>query len=212
MKKHLLFLLIFSSVLSFAQKEDLAFFAGLNFQKEASENFVGGEISARFYVDNKFSVGLQTIFASKKFNDGFDYLTDRTILNNITLNSLIQYDLLSNDKFFVGLYLGNGIRFKTLRNLNDVDIYENYDEFGNVDYTEVPKKLNRDLFYVVTPGIDVSFKIAELGKMEKVGLYFTSKSGYQFSFGQDDLFKRNNSKNMVFSIGLTLKGNTKSLE
>lgn len=203
---------VFSFIQVFAQKEDLAVFGGVNFQKNAAENFIGGELSARYYVDNQLSLGIQSIYSSKKFNDGFIYLTDKTILNNLTLNTLVQYDVLKNDKFMAGVYLGNGIRFKTLRNLNDAETYEYYDEYGYPYYMDVPKKLNRDVFYVLTPGLDLSFKVAELGKLEKVGLYLTSRSGYQFTFGQDQLTNKNISRNLIWSIGLTVKATTKAVE
>lgn len=209
MKKLLFIMTVFSFAQVFSQKEDLAVFGGVNIQKQAAGNFTGGELSARYYVANKLSLGVQSTYASKKFDDGFIYLTDRTILNNFTFSGLVQYDVIANDKFIFGAFLGNGIRLKTLRNLNDPRTYEYYDEFGFPYYIDLPKKLNRDLFYVLTPGLDLSFRVGEVGKTEKVGLYITSKGGYQFNFGEDQLTNKNNSRNLVWSIGVTFKATTK---
>lgn len=119
--------------------------------------------------------------------------------------------MVGTDKFILGLFLGNGAKFVNLKNLSDTYFKEYYDDYGMPYYVETPKNLNRDTFYVITPGADFSIKLATVDAEDHVALYLTGKAGYQFSFGNDYyLQKTSNPHTFTGSIGLTIKGSTKS--
>ena len=213
MKKYMLFASCLISMSFYSQKEDLAFFGGVNLQEVASKSQIGADLTGRYYLEDRLSLGLQLLYQSKRYNDGFGYLTDRTVLNNTTINTIVQYDFLKNDHFVAAAFVGNGINLIGLRNLNEVRIDQYFDEEALLYYDVVtPRILEKNVFYVLTPGIDLSLRIATVSKSEKIGLYLTTRGGYQFSFGENTITGSNNSPTFIASLGITLKGTSKKLD
>ncbi len=212
MKKILLTAAVLFSAFSFGQKEDLAMFIGANYQKVSSKDQVGLDFTARYYLTDQFSLGGQFLVSSQKYWDHFGYFTDHTQLNNFAVNVVTQYDIVNSDKVMAGFFVGNGVKFTSLKNLNDTYFEEHYDEYGYPYYVETAKTLNRDTFYVLTPGVDLSVKLATIDKEDNVGLYLTAKAGYQLAFGNDDLQRISNPHTFTGSFGLTFKGSTKSID
>ena len=212
MKKYMLIAACLVSVSFYSQKEDLAFFGGVNFQEVASKNQVSADLTGRYYVEDRLSIGLQFLYQSKKYSEGFGYFTDRTILNNMTVNTIVQYDFFKSDQLVVGAFIGNGINLIELRNLNEVRVEQYFDPQTYLYYDVLtPRILEKSAIYVFTPGVDVSLKLATLGKSEKIGLYITARGGYQFGFGENTFTGSNFSNNITGSFGITFKGTTQKV-
>lgn len=195
-----------------AQKEDIAAFIGGNFQQVSSKKLFGGQIGVRYYFTDNFSFGGEFNFASQKYRENFNYFTDRTQLQSFTFNLASQYDIFKDKNFTAGIFVNNGVKSVTLRNLNDTYWETHYDEDGYPYYVETPKKLNNDVFYVLTPGVDLSVKLATVDEVDNVGLYLTGRAGYEMGFGKDFLQRSSNPQHVIASVGITLKGSTKSRE
>lgn len=203
------FALLFSVPLFSQSEKQLAVFGGANYQPILKGNHFGFDLTGRYYLDEKISVGLEFAYSSKKYNQGFGFETDRTLMHNVLLNSVIQYDFLTSEKFFVGAFVTNGVSIITLRDRNDTRLREVTEEIDGIWYTrevEVPKRLGRDSFYILTPGIDLSYKVATLDQEFNTNLYITSRIGYQIAFGDGDFAKPKNFTDFVFSLGVTIKG------
>lgn len=204
-----IFFALLFSVLLFSQSEkQLAVFGGANYQPILKGNHFGFDLTGRYYLDEKISVGLEFAYTSKKYNQGFGFETDRTLMHNVLLNSVIQYDFLTSEKFFVGAFVANGVSIITLRDRNDTRLREVTEEIDGIWYTrevEVPKRLNRDAFYVMTPGIDFSAKVANLDPEFDTNMYITSRIGYQMAFGNQDFATARNYTDFVFSLGITIR-------
>lgn len=201
--------LLFSMVI-FAQSDNqLAVFGGVNYQPILKGNTIAGDITARYYVGEKLSLGLEVGYTFRKYNQGFGFLTDRTLMHNVTLNSVVQYDFLHNEKLTVGAFLANGVSMVTLRDRNDTRTTETTQEINGIWQTtvvEVPKRLGRDAFYILTPGIDFSYKVASLDEEFNTNLYITSRVGYQMAFGSGDFSKAKSFTDFVLMLGVTIKG------
>ena len=201
--------LLFSTMI-FAQSDNqLAVFGGVNYQPILKGNTIAGDITARYYVGEKLSLGLEVGYTFRKYNQGFGFLTDRTLMHNVTLNSVVQYDFLHNEKLTVGAFLANGVSMVTLRDRNDTRTTETTQEINGIWQTtivEVPKRLGRDAFYILTPGIDFSYKVATLDEEFNTNLYITSRVGYQMAFGSGDFAKPKSFTDFILMLGVTIKG------
>src|SRR5690606_13616023 len=210
MKTIIAFLALLFSTMIFAQSDNqLAVFGGVNYQPILKGNTIAGDITARYYVGEKLSLGLEVGYTFRKYNQGFGFLTDRTLMHNVTLNSVVQYDFLHNEKLTVGAFLANGVSMVTLRDRNDTRTTETTQEINGIWQTtivEVPKRLGRDAFYILTPGIDFSYKVASLDEEFNTNLYITSRVGYQMAFGSGDFSKPKNFTDFVLMLGVTVKG------
>ena len=212
MKKYMLFATCLISTGFYAQKEDLAFFGGANFQEVDSKSKISADLTGRYYLQNRLSIGLQFLYNTKRYEEGFGYFTDRTVLTNMTINTIVQYDFLKNDQFIVAAFVGNGVNLVELRNLNEVRIEQYFDPETYLYYDVVtPRILEKNAIYVFTPGVDVSLKLATLGKSEKIGMYVTARAGYQFSFGENTFTGSNFSNNITGSFGITFKGTSQKV-
>ncbi len=194
----------------FAQSNNqLAVFGGVNYQPILKGNHIGADLTARYYVGEKLSLGLGVDYTFKKYNQGFNFLTDRTLMHHVTLNSVVQHDFLNSEKLTVGAFLANGASIVTLRDRNDTKTTETTQEIDGIWQTtivEVPKRLGRDAFYILTPGIDFSYKVVTLDQEFNTHLYITSRIGYQMAFGDGDFAKPKNFTDFVLMLGVTVKG------
>lgn len=209
MKTIYTFLTVLFSMTIFAQSgNEFAVFGGGNYQPVLKAHQFGLDFTGRYYVSENLSLGLGFAYSSKKYRDGFGYETDRTLTHNVLLNSVVQYDFLNNENISVGAYLLNGVSIITLRDSNDTKTREVTEEIDGIWYTrevEVPKRLNRDAFYVITPGLDFSVKVANLDPEFDTKMYITSRIGYQMAFGNQDFATAKNYTDFVFSLGITIR-------
>ncbi len=207
MKKIIFFFSLLSSFFLFAQtgKGDVAFSAGIAQQPVFNRHELSGRLAVRYYLTERLSLGTQMLYRSKKYSEGFGYRTNRTLLHVFTVGIPLQYDLVNNDKMILGLGAAQGVLFSTLRNRNDVTEEEYYDsDTGYTSVYLVPKKLNRDAFYVMTPYLDFSYKIVRIDK--SATMYAHANMGYQIAFGEGDFSRARDFTNYVVSLGITIKG------
>lgn len=209
-KNFLLLASVFASVSLAAQKDHLSFFAGVKQQDVAGRNQLGGEFQFKYYLTNNLALGAQLNYGYRNYHHFFGYITDYSRLTSSSVGALGQYDFLYLNRLELGAFLSAGLKTATLRNLNDITIEEQYDEYGQVSYVEVARKLDQDYFFSVTPGVTASYSMVQISKEEKVWLFLTLNAGYQQNFGRDDLQKLNNPHGFTASIGLTVKGYAKS--
>src|SRR5690554_2773825 len=198
------FIALLFSMMIFAQSNNqFAVFGGVNYQPVLKGNTIAGDLTGRYYVGEKLSLGLGFDYTFKKYNQGFDYPTDKTLMHNVTLNSVVQYDFLNSEKLTVGVFLANGASIVTLRDRNDTKTTETTQEIDGIWQTtivEVPKRLGRDAFYILTPGIDFSCKVVTLDQEFNTHLYITSRIGYQMAFGDGDFAKPKKLHRFCFDV------------
>jgi len=207
MKTFIFFVSLFVSAFAFSQngKNDLGVFAGVTLQPVFNQQLVSASLSGRYYVTDAFSVGGQLLYTNKKTTFGYGYNTDRTWLHVFTFNVPLQYDVVANKKMNIGIGFSNGILLTTLRNRNEVKEYEYYDsDTGITTVMQVPVRLNRDAYYVLTPNLDFSYKLLRMD--EDSSMYLTGNAGYQMAFGGGDFTKMRDFTNYVVSLGITFKG------
>lgn len=208
--KHILLLsaLLFVQV-NFAQSQQnqLIVTVGANQVPTFDKNKLGFNLSARYYLSDDLSVGGQFSIANKKYNRGFVYQVHNTLLNLYTINIPIQYDVVSNDKFTLGLGLSNGIMFAVLRNPDDVEEEEVYDSETGISHIYYkPKRLNTDAYFVLTPNVDFTYKLLELDAEDNVSMLLNFNVGYQIPFGAGNFSKSSTFRNYTFNFGLSFKG------
>lgn len=198
--------LLFSGIIFAQSNNQLAIFGGTDYQPALKGHHIGFDLMGRYYLDEKLSLGLGFAYTSNNYREGFGYETDRTLMYNVLLNSVAQYDFFKNESFFAGVFLANGVSIVTLRDRNDTKTREYIDETWQTTEIEVPKRLGRDAFYILTPGIDFSCKVATLDEEFKTHLYITSRIGYQKAFGDGDFGKPENFSGFLFLLGVMIRG------
>ena len=107
------------------------------------------------------------------------------------------------------MYLSTGLYFLSLVNPDETSTQTQYNEIDGmwiVNQYEVPRKLNRDLFFNVQGGVDFSVKLGSMTK-ENISVYLTTRAGYQFVLGNGDIANGNQFTKPVVSLGVTFKGN-----
>jgi hypothetical protein len=208
-KVHYILALFLSSPLFFAQKEKVAFYFGAELQPIVYKYQSALNINARSYLNDRVSLGGSFSFASNKYAENFGYPADRTRSNHIILNVLAQNDFINTEKVVFSTYLSTGLYLFNLVNPDEKTteiVYNDIDGVWIANEYEVPRRLSRNIFYNVQAGLDFSVKLATITE-EEVGIYLTSRAGYQFVFGKSDFVNGNQFTKPVFSLGITFKGN-----
>lgn len=194
--------------LFFAQKDHLAFFAGLELQPALKGYAPAFHMNARGYISDRISLGGVLAYTQQNHSDNFGYLADRTRSFHTTFNALAQNDLIQTEKFSLSAYLSTGVYFFRLVNPDQTYTETTYNQIEGIWFVhqqEVPRRLSRDVFYNLQPGLDVSYKMGTITK-ENVGIYLTSRVGYQFVFGNGRNINGAQLTKPVVSLGITLKG------
>lgn len=209
--KKVLYTLVFLMCgnLCFAQKDKIAFYGGVEWQPAIRQYQPAIQLNGRGYVNNRISLGAAMSYTGEKHSENFGYFANRTWSNHLIINFLVQNDVISSDKFFFSTYLSTGFYFLGLVNPDDRTTETSYSEVDGIwleNQYEVPRRLNRDLFYNIQGGVDFSVKLGSFTK-EEVGIYLTTRAGYQFVFGNGDVANGSQFSKPVISVGVTLKGN-----
>lgn len=208
-KVYYILALLLSSPLFFAQKEKVAFYFGAELQPTIYKYQPAVNINGRSYINDRVSLGGTLSFTSKKYAENFGYPADRTRSNHIILNFMAQNDFINTEKVVLSTYLSTGLYFFSLVNPDEKTTETAYNDVDGIwiesEY-DVPKKLSRSIFYNVQGGLDFSVKLATITE-EEIGIYLTSRAGYQFVFGNGNFINGNQFTKPVFSLGVTFKGN-----
>ncbi|WP_312903227.1 hypothetical protein [Chryseobacterium taichungense] len=209
MKKAIYMLGFFVSCnLFFAQRDHIAFFAGLELQPALNGYAPAFQMNGRLYVNDRISLGAALAYTQQNHSDNFGYLADRTRSYHTTFNLLAQNDLIQKENFSLGIYISTGMYFLSLVNPDETYTQTTYNQFEDVWFVhqqEVPRRLSRNLFYNIQPGLDLSYKLGTITK-EKVGIYLTSRVGYQFVLGNGDITNGTQLTKPVVSLGITFNG------
>jgi len=209
MKKTLCILGLFVSChLFFAQKDHIAFYGGLELQPALRGYAPAFHMNARGYINDRISLGGVLTYTQQNHSDNFGYLADRTRSFHTTFNALAQNDLIQKEKFSLSAYISTGVYFFSLVNPDETYTKSTYSEIDGlwfVNQYETPRRLSRDLFFNIQPGLDASYKLGTITK-ENVGIYLTSRVGYQFVFGNGRNIDGAQLTKPVVSLGITLKG------
>ncbi|SFN08003.1 hypothetical protein SAMN05421741_10143 [Paenimyroides ummariense] len=208
--KHLVLLstLLFAQI-TFAQSQqnDLAVTIGATTMPAFNKNKIGLDLTGRYYFTDAFSGGLSLNIVSPKYNHGFGFDTDRTLINMYSFSIPLQYDVVNTEKLTLSFGFSNGILLNILRNRNESNEVINYDPDTGIGYTtQVPRKLKTDSYYTLTPYADVSYRLMAMDIEEIAFMFLTSKVGYRNVFGNGSFSKPSDFSNYVVSLGITFKG------
>lgn len=209
MKHLLLFFAFLFAHTAFAQSQqnDLAVTIGATTMPAFNKNKIGLDVSARYYFTDAFSGGLSLNIVSPKYNHGFGFDTDRTLINMYSFSVPLQYDVVNTERLSLSFGFSNGILLNILRNRNESKEVIQYDpDTGNGYSTQVPRKLITDSYYTLTPYADVSYGLLSLDSNETNFIFLTAKLGYQNVFGNGLFSKSNDFSNYIVSLGFTFKG------
>ena len=209
MKHLLLFLSFLFGQITFAQSQqnDLAVTIGATTIPAFNKNKIGFDLTGRYYFTDAFSGGLSLNIISPKYNHGFGFDTDRTLINMYSFSVPLQYDVVNTEKLTLSFGFSNGILLNILRNRNESKEVIQYDPDTGIGYTtQVPRKLKTDSYYTLTSYADVSYRLVALDTNETAFMFVTSKVGYRNVFGNGSFSKSKEFSNYVVSLGLTFKG------
>lgn len=209
MKKLLLLsALLFAQItLAQSQQNDLALTIGATTMPAFNKNKIGLDLTGRYYFTDAFSGGLSLNIVSPKYNHGFGFDTDRTLINMYSFSIPLQYDVVNTEKLTLSFGFSNGILLNILRNRNESKEVIQYDPDTGIGYsTQVPRKLKTDSYYTLTPYADVSYSLLPLDANETAFMFLTAKVGYRNVFGNGSFSKPSDFSNYIVSLGFTFKG------
>lgn len=165
----------------------------------------GIDISIRYYLTNNFSLGGGFQFTTQKFPGGMGYDTERTLLHHFNFQVIPQYDIFKNQNLIIGLQLRNGVSSSLLYDRDD--LIESPDaEWSLLGNNKTPNLLDTDVYYLLTPQLNISYKIVPLD--EVTDIYVTLNGGYQMAFGRGHYTRPADFRNYIVSLGILIKGPT----
>lgn len=164
------------------------------------KNFYGANIDFKYYLYKRFATGFSYSMTQHKVEETFNYSIGQPIINYYEFGWINQYDLLQNKKFRIGLNLSNGL---VISRLGDNDNLERYYVKG---WHYHPIEVATNYFYLVQPGLDISFKL--FSNKHYPDFYLTTKAKYRFVFGDGKYGQTNDFSNSYFGFGISLIGFT----
>jgi hypothetical protein len=155
----------------------------------------------KYYPHKKFATGFCSSITSKKIGNTFQYAIGQPILSYYELGWINQYDFLQTDRIRIGVNINNGI---AISELGDNDIKVKY--WTRYGVSTKAKEISTNYFYLLQPGIDMSFRL--LSNNHNPDLYLTTKAKYRFVFGDSNYGRQSDFTNYYFGLGLSIIGFT----
>jgi len=206
------YIVFFISVLLFqityaqSQQNDLTVTIGASAVPNFAMHKVGVDVSVRYYFADAFSFGGHFYTVNPRFNHGFGFDTDRTLVNIYSFSVPLQYYFINTDKLSLNFGLSNGALLNVLRNRNESKEVVQYDpDTGQGTSIQLPKRLKNDAYYTLTPFAEASVKFLEIDQRESIQFFVTGKVGYQNAFGNGYFSNAKDFSDFVFSLGITVK-------
>ncbi len=170
------------------------------------KNAFGAEVEASYYLDDYLFIGISGSYSGVELKRNFGFETDRTLIRFFTIEVPVGYELVNKKRFEVSVANQLGIAFSTLRDKNSKDVKEYWDREVGMTYTyAVARKLDHDLFFVMTPTATASYRLMDVGIKSKRNLYVTGTLGYRIAFGKGSFSTGSDYTNFCFMVGLCLK-------
>lgn len=165
------------------------------------KNFYGGAIDFKYYPFKRIATGLSFSMTERKIPYTFSYSIGRPQLDYYEIGWINQFDFVQQDKIRIGINLNNGL---VISRLGDNAIKEKYRTRYGYGYRA--KEVATNYFYLLQPGLDISFRI--FSNKHYPDFYLTTKAKYRFDFGDNKYGQLNDFSNCYFGIGFTIIGFT----
>jgi hypothetical protein len=166
-----------------------------------SHNFYGLNLDMKYYPEKKYATGLYISCTEKKINDTFTYSIGQPILYNYEMGWINQYDFVHTDRARINVNLNNGL---AMFRLGDNDIKEKYRTRYGYGYR--PKEIATNYYYLLEPGIDVSYRL--FSNNHYPDFYLTAEAKYRFLFGNSKYGSTNQFSNYLIAVGVSIIGFT----
>lgn len=209
MKPHYLFLSIiflsFFSVsaqqnnLSDPQPEQLAIDLLASHSPILNRNFFGFSADGKYYVEQKWGTGFSFAVASKKVTSDYSFDVGEPDVSYISIGWLNQLDVIQDESVRVGFNLNNGVAIVNLRDRSETETV--WSEFGP---GEVPVSKATNVFYIIEPGITMSFRLIKTKSTPDI--FLTTQAKYRKAFGSAEFGKTEDFSNYFIGVGISLIG------
>ncbi|GAA4341086.1 hypothetical protein GCM10023184_39240 [Flaviaesturariibacter amylovorans] len=180
-------------------RKELSFdFYALN-AKVLGHELWGGGLEFKFYPRLRWATGLTLSGSGKAVSDTFGFSIKEPRLQYLEAGWINQYDLWQNKYFRLGINLTNGFAMATLRdNSQTQKVRSRYGE------REVPKRIATNYFYLLQPGLDLSYKV--LSNRHNPDFFVNMKARYSKGFGRVRFGEHSAPSTYWFGVGLSLIG------
>jgi hypothetical protein len=182
-------------------KHEASFDFGAFYTPVLSKNLYGGNIDFKYYPYKKIATGLCFSMTEKKIGDTFSYSIGQPLLDYYEIGWINQYDVVQKDKIRIGINLNNGIAISRLGDNSEKEKY--WTKYG---YRYGAKEVTTNYFYLLQPGLDISFRL--FSKNHYPDFYLTTKAKYRFVFGDSKYGQLSDFSNYYFGLGLSIIGFT----
>jgi hypothetical protein len=164
-----------------------------------SRNVYGFNFDMKYYPVKRWATGLTASIATKKTDNSYQYTIGKPIISYDEFGWINQYDLVHKDQFRLNVNLNNGMAIAKLG--DNADKVLQWTRYGNV---EVPKKIATNYFYLLQPGLDISFRV--YNHRHDPDIYLTAKAKYRYVFGDSKYGQLSDFSNYYVGFGISLIG------
>jgi hypothetical protein len=167
-----------------------------------ASNFFGLNFDFKYYVSKRFATGLtMSTIIDKRINNTFSYPIINPLMSYSEYGWINQFDFIQTHNLRVNLNLNNAI---AKARLGGNAAYQNaiISSGGNFGGGYSSTVIAVNYFYILEPGLDVAFRIANSY------FYIIAKSKYRFAFGDTKFGTANQFSGCYFGIGVSIISST----
>lgn len=166
---------------------------------QISHSVTRGGISIKHYPVKKFAGGLYLTFSQSLLKDTFGFSIGQPVVATREIGLLGQFDFIQQNTIRAGITLINGI---WLMDLRDKSIRQRVETRHGTRY--VSKEVATNVFYVVQPGLDLSYRL--ISNHHNPDFFLSGKMNYRFAVGNADFGSVSHAGGWEFGIGLSMIG------
>ncbi|MBX9853415.1 MAG: hypothetical protein K2X86_16840 [Cytophagaceae bacterium] len=180
-------------------RHELAFeFYAVN-TRMLNKNLWGGGMDVKYFPVKKWGTGLSFVAVVGKPTDTFSFSIRKPAVTYSEFGWVNQYDVINKGKVRANINLVNGLALVELR-----DNGEKIRTQTRYGYKNVAKLLARNYYYLLEPGLDISYKV--FSNKHYPDFYLTGRIKYRQVFGNSKFASENMFSGPFAGIGLSLIG------
>lgn len=172
---------------------------GAFYTKFISSDLYGINYDYQIYLRDKFATGISISFATNRISQNFQYKIKKPRLTFNEIDWKNHYDIFQHKQIKAGVDINNGI---LIAQLGDDDVKEKF--YTRYGYGKRAKTVVSNYFYILDPGVDVSFRL--FANKEGSAIYFTLKAKYRLSIGGANFGKTGDFNNFNFGADISIYG------
>lgn len=167
---------------------------GLTYTPILGKSFIGISNDWKWNVYKRLSLGVSASMFANKLDTSFQYKLDKPNLILVEYNFLSQWNVVKKNNFRFNAGLNTGFAQVSLTDRSGTSSWV---FMGNSGASRYPKWIATNVYYNVTPTMEVAYRLKDI-------FWLTGQGKYRFLYGNSLFSNAGQLSNYIMSVGIMI--------